>query len=998
MIKLIKMNKFFVFVSIVFFLNCNHIPGQLKSQEYTLGDTLKAIACYDSAAISFKKADFQNAKRNYLNALGIYQGLYRDGHKRIASIYQKIGIIERNAGNINLALDYMNKSLEIYRKFYGELSKETAASLGNIGILYQSLEMFEKAEYFLNNANAIYVHLYGENNKSVSACYNNLGNLYGAKKDYYKAAEYQKKALSIRLKVLPPNHEDIAASYNNLANIYYNEGDFDLALEYEKKGLIIKQAIFNENHPSIAWSYSNIGCSFIEKGDYEKALMYERKALDIRLKTLPANHPDVGSSYSNLGNIYEHLSKFDSALFYQNKNLEISLNSEDKKSEIISMIYFNKGNIYMNSNRKDSAIVNYSRALESDHKIFSRPSPQIAEHLNHLADAYLAKGQIYKAIDCLDSAFVYNLSDIRTLNLPDSILLNKTIDHKIMMRTLIEKAGILSQSKDVSQENLRKSLVYLKGAIYEAERAKFEITSENSKLYMGEDIDEICNEAVAVIYKLYTLKPDNFYIADAFYFFEKSKASVLLESLVKPNSLLLAGIPEQVILKEGSFRTNIAYYETKRESVANNQNPIRENIDSILFSLKFRYKEFLDSINAHYTQITGLLKENRVVNITDIQKKIPSSSTLVEYFTGKEKTYALIVTSYKKVFLELPTDTSLTSRIKSFLTGIRKNNEELTYNEGSWLYKSLIGPLIPTLTGTKNLLIIPDQILNSIPFEAIITGGSSNKPSYLIEKYTITYQLSASIWMNKNLSAQAEQTNNRNLLDFAGFAPVFKSDNKYAIATQRDGFAEKFSSDTAYLEPLRGQHYFRELPNSEKEVTQIASLFKQANRTAVTYTYGQSTKTAFKNEGPRYNILHVATHAFANNKEPELSWLAFANKDSTLTNLQNDDGVLFAGEIYGLSLNAGLIVLSACETGVGKVVKGEGIMSLSRSLMYAGASNIILSLWKVGDLDSKLLMIEFYKAYIVGKSYADALRAAKLLMLRQKSSPKSWAGFVLFGI
>ena len=992
------MNKFFVFVSLVFFLTCNYISGQLNSQSYTLGDTIKAIACYDSAAIYFKNSDFLKAKINYLNALAIYQGLYRDGHKRMASIYQRIGIIERDAGNNNSALEYMKNSLEIYRRFYGEISKETAGALGTLGIIYQRLEMLDKAEYFLNKAMVIFVHLYGENSKSVAACYNNIGVIYGSKKDYIKAAEYQNKALSIRLKVLPPNHEDIAASYNNLAHIFYNKGDFDLALEYEKKGLTIKQTIFNENHPAIAWSYSNIGFSYFEKGDYEKALMYQRKALGIRLKTLTANHPDVGSSYMSIGNIYERLTKYDSALFYQNKDLEISINSEDKESGTASIIYFNKGNIYMNSHKYDSAIVNYSRALETERKIFSKPFPQISEHLNHLADAYFAKGQVYKALDCLDSAFIYNLSDNKTLNLPDSVLLNYTIDHKIMMRTLLEKAGILSQPKNVSQENLQKALVYLKEAIFEAEKAKFEITSENSKLYMGEDIDEICNEAVAVIYKLYTLKQDNFYISSAFYFFEKSRASVLLESLVKPKSLLLAGIPEQVIQKEGSFRSNIAFYETKRESVVNYQNSLKENIDSILFSLKFRYKEFLDSINARYPQIKGFLKENKIVDINDIQKKLPPSSTLVEYFAGKEKTYALIITPVKMGFLELPSDTSLTSRIKSFLTGIRKNNEELTYKEGSWLYKSLIGPLIPMLNGTKYLLIIPDQILNSIPFETIITGGSSSKPSYLIEKYTITYQLSASIWMNKNLSALAEQTNNKNLLDFAGFAPVFKSDNKYAIATQRDGFAEKYGSDTTYLEPLRGQQYFRELPNSEKEVTQIASLFKQANRRAVTYTYGQSTKTAFKNEGPRYNILHIATHAFANNKEPELSWLAFANKDSTLSNTQDDDGILYAGEIYGLSLNAGLIVLSACETGVGKVIKGEGIMSLSRSLMYAGASNIILSLWRVGDLDSKLLMIEFYKANISGKSYADALRAAKLSMLKNKSSPKSWAGFVLFGI
>ena len=247
-------------------------------------------------------------------------------------------------------------------------------------------------------------------------------------------------------------------------------------------------------------------------------------------------------------------------------------------------------------------------------------------------------------------------------------------------------------------------------------------------------------------------------------------------------------------------------------------------------------------------------------------------------------------------------------------------------------------------------------------------------------------------------SIVSEQQCKRSLIDFAGFAPVFRSDNLNAVASQRGGFTEKYGSDTTFFEQLRSQQYFKELPNSGEEVTQIASLFKKANQKADTYTYGQATKSSFKTEGVRYNILHIATHAFANNVDPELSWLAFANIDSTANVSQDGNGILYAGEMYGLTLNASLVVLSACETGVGKVIKGEGVMSLSRSLMYAGASNIILSLWKIGDLDTKLLMVEFYKAYLSGKSYTDALRTAKLTILKNNPNPKSWAGFVLFGL
>ncbi|MEW6062608.1 MAG: CHAT domain-containing protein, partial [Bacteroidota bacterium] len=189
---------------------------------------------------------------------------------------------------------------------------------------------------------------------------------------------------------------------------------------------------------------------------------------------------------------------------------------------------------------------------------------------------------------------------------------------------------------------------------------------------------------------------------------------------------------------------------------------------------------------------------------------------------------------------------------------------------------------------------------------------------------------------------------------------------------------------------------FNELKFSEDEVLSISRSFQSHTLPAKNFLYTSATETNFKLFSSKYDVVHVATHGFMNEKNPKLSAILFSQpREQTET----DDGILYLNETYALDLKAKLVVLSSCESGVGAVIQGEGMMALTRGLFYAGAKNIIFSLWKVPDRQTYLLMDEFYKQMLSGKSYASSLREAKLTLIAAKESafPSKWSGFVLMG-
>ncbi|MCD4680061.1 MAG: CHAT domain-containing protein, partial [Bacteroidales bacterium] len=283
--------------------------------------------------------------------------------------------------------------------------------------------------------------------------------------------------------------------------------------------------------------------------------------------------------------------------------------------------------------------------------------------------------------------------------------------------------------------------------------------------------------------------------------------------------------------------------------------------------------------------------------------------------------------------------------------------------------------------------------------------------NYLINDFEIVYNYSGSLWWNtrKNTGENAKyQNTEENVYEsFVGFAPVFDDVREN---NQRDTIV--FDSDKYNLAHRSYTHTdkrFQELPYSRDEIEQINCLFKQEDKNGTVYLDQHATKSNFLQNIKDCKYVHIATHGFSNDKSPELCGLAFypsetssgSEIDAGLSNWMNyyNHNVLFSGEMYGLDIEADLLVLSACETGIGKLAKGEGLLAMTRGFLYSGVNNIVFSLWKVNDKYTRDLMVEFYKEILSGHTYSSALRIAKLRLIKdpESSLPKFWSSFLLIG-
>jgi CHAT domain-containing protein len=296
-----------------------------------------------------------------------------------------------------------------------------------------------------------------------------------------------------------------------------------------------------------------------------------------------------------------------------------------------------------------------------------------------------------------------------------------------------------------------------------------------------------------------------------------------------------------------------------------------------------------------------------------------------------------------------------------------------------------------------HLLIIPDGDLYYIPFEALLSGTPAKNERanystlpYLIRKYSVSYSYSA------GMSLIRRRTNGARMkYSFVGFAPVFSD------SARNNGM---LSSGNLHKDPkeifanvrsisMDGRKY-NELPYTKTEVDGIARLFEKKHLRHATRLFADANKDNFMRIVGEYNCIHIASHSYANEEHPERSGLLFSPLKDTAS---WDDGVMSEGETYDLKMDAELVVLSSCESGIGELVKGEGLMALTRGFFYSGARNIVFSLWKVPDKHTSDLMTAFYGFLLSGENMPSAMRKAKLKMIDDPLSafPSKWTGFVL---
>ena len=406
------------------------------------------------------------------------------------------------------------------------------------------------------------------------------------------------------------------------------------------------------------------------------------------------------------------------------------------------------------------------------------------------------------------------------------------------------------------------------------------------------------------------------------------------------------------------------------------------------YAQRCKSRSFLDQMEASNKESTGKKDQlsNKTIKLNDVQNSgIDEHTTILEYSLGDSCSYLWVITRDNHKMIKLPDRKTLREQVETFRFSIldpQQDNITFLRQSGYNLYKQLIQPAEPYMSRKGNLVILSDGVLHYVPFQVLISSPPDqhadhpySKLPYLATKYPITYGQSSSVLINLIAERQEETESNsykKNLIAFGD--PVYKNNN----------------SDSNMI-----TSGFKRLENSGIEIEGIAGYFEHGMADIYLRENASEENVKLNERLSEYRYIHFACHGLVDEQNPENSSLVLS-----LNNTAEEDGFFQASEIAALNLNADLVVLSACQTGLGKLIRGEGMIGLSRSFMYAGTTSLVVSLWSVSDISTSILIQRYYEQLIrKGLSKADALQKAQISMIKdeQYAHPFFWAPFVLTG-
>lgn len=485
---------------------------------------------------------------------------------------------------------------------------------------------------------------------------------------------------------------------------------------------------------------------------------------------------------------------------------------------------------------------------------------------------------------------------------------------------------------------------------------KISFASKADKANLIEESYPLFEEAIKATLAQYEENKNASMVSIAFRLFEKSKSILLLDALLNADAEQFAGIPQSVLDTLNGLDEQITLLE---KSLELSDSPNEVELRDSLFIKKKQSLQLIKSLEKQYPNYYALKYGNNVSSVEDISKLWSTNDALISYFYGNDAVYALFLSKGNKSFKRIGNPKELEKKVKSYYELLSNPESELAqiWQLGQELYTELLSPF--PLNSLHSLTILPDGILNYLPFETLTDPDRAQ--NYLLENLNLGYAPSATTLVQ--LSGK-----NYEQADVLAFAPTFNEEN---------------------VDPRSSRDVLQPLPFAQMEVLEI--LQKMPGKA---YEAEAASVQNFKQHSKEYGLLHFATHAVFNDKNPEFSYLAFS---------PNTTGpLLFVKDIYNQEIRANMVTLSACETALGDLKRGEGFIGLASSFYYAGASSITSTLWKVNDGTSAKIMASFYGGLSDGKPKNEALRLAKLEFLSSYSEtklahPYYWAGFVLSG-
>jgi CHAT domain-containing protein len=795
-----------------------------------------------------------------------------------------------------------------------------------------------------------------------------------SKKDYLVAITLKKKLVSIPDSLL-------FTPLLFTGGIYYTQNRFDSALYFYKQA----EKINEKNKKPLNESqrlYNRLGVMHYETGNYRQAKNYFEKAIAV-LESEPAADKSLLANYKiNIASLLVKLEEYNQA----NTLYESLLPSADFSNEInhnLGIInqrtgafskaieYLRKVN-YQNNKKTTELYYNFSMAwaaLEEADSAELYLHKALAENLKwngHRKNTTFGLIQKYQGDELKkqqrfrEAASQYQQSIIQfCIDFNETDLTKNPVDftsafsYTNLFAALSAKADALEQQYRIDKDInlLIASVNAYETAFNLADHVGKTYTSDEARMFLGKIKHTVHSKPIDICLSLYEMTQNRHYLEKAWSFDQQNKASILALN-VQEAIWRTGNNANDLFHKEQSLKEDITRLSLKAST--NSDTTASAEILTKIRDYEIELENVKEQINSDPKWLEKKLS-GEIPSIHQIQKKLDNNSALISYHLSEGELLTLLITGTKFSYYKYPLRQSFFTEIDVIKSALHNVTSDAKYTgtlAAMSLYQVLIEPLHTGLSHINRLIIIPDDELNYLPFEAL---QNENK-QFLTEKFAITYQYTAALFEKKSNSTYARGT--------LGFAPF---------------------NESGLNEP--GKTSYSKLPASAEEIKDL----KGKN-----FLSGTATKDSFLRNANRFRTIHLATHASVNNADPMRSFILFHPSDS--------DNKLYAQEIYNMALDSTqLVILSACETGSGRLVKGEGLMSLSRAFAYAGCQNIITSLWKASDKTTAFLTGRLHFYLEKGLSRDMALQQAKNDLLASNEieprykSPAYWANIILVG-
>ncbi len=949
-------------------------------EEFGPDDTVVASWTNRLAITCFHRGDYDRAGRLWEQALRIWTDKLGPDDVSVAITYNNLGTLRREQGDFDNALPLFQKALKIWETNFGPDDPRVAPATNNLGYTLHQLGRFQEAEALYKRSIRLWTDAYGETYHNAVRAWNNLANLYKDRGQYAEAELIYRKTLKLTESTLGSSHPDVGYCLNNLGYVCWSQARYSEARDYYQRALEVYTAAFGEDHPYLSYCLTGLSAVQWETGNYSEAEKLLRRTLQLRAKAFGEDNVDYAQTLNDLGVLYFHWRKFDKVEELHKRALEIRLAAFGPSHPLVAQSKHNLADYYKTVGQLDVAERYNREAIEIWKDVLGPHHPELGLGYTLRSSIFAARGEIEKAREAAWEAFDinrYNMErNARVLSEKDALHYNN-----LLRRSLDNYLSIVLSQSPVSEDETRRAceaLVTSKGRVSDQiflRRRVLESENDSTLTYLRNELTYLKHRLAVA----YTAGPQSS-LED--YDRELSKMSRVVDSL-----------DSQIARLTGNMKNSHESQSVRLDDVL-----AHRPVGGALLDF-YRLNAHQDStILERAVYVALVVTPEGDIHLLDLGPAETIDSQVVKYrgnFSAIARTGGIITDSIAQVYQEI----------------------------NSSLYALVWRPVSAYVRGAGSIVISGDADLNLLSF------GALKRPDgrYLLEDYILRY-----VSALRDLARRGDQkVTGRGLLavgdpDF--FATAKERSSAVAGTANSDSLFRRHNHE---LRSSSGDPRFpwdllaSPLPGTRREIQRVSESWSRLTTEPCVVLLGaRASEEMVRKEAPGKRIVHFATHGYYldgddNQKVQERPGdieivtvhpllksgilLAGANlHGSDRHSPTSDDGSLTAYEVAELELNGTeLVVLSACESGLGQPVSGEGLYGLRRAFQIAGAHSVISAMWAVSDNATVDIISGLYSDS--GSTITERLRTLQLQALaRQRSSggedhPYDWGAFLLVG-